>query len=257
MRITNIKEPLHSSVNSIMKYWSNLPYSNILIPNPEYFDKKVIWFKHARTAGTSLKTVFHRKKLFFLNGFDPRDNKGNMLSVNDFTLSTDREIIDKYYKFTIVRNPFDRLVSAWKWAKTNTARGLGPFGMDSFENFIKNEIVDKDDNITNSHWEHQCSSLVNPHGKNLMVDYIGRFEKIEESINHILRIMGIYEEWNYKDLPVVNKSLKYELIRCKYPLSSDYSKWTPPYYREYYTRETRKIVTNIYKKDLELLNYKF
>ena len=82
-----------------------------------------------------------------------------------------QEMFDKYYKFAFVRNPFDWLVSLYFYIKQSTGHHLNSAVSDmEFPKFIE-WYIDKNP-------EKQIDFLINPDKKTLIVNYIGRFEKL-------------------------------------------------------------------------------
>ena len=65
-------------------------------------------------------------------------------------------------------------------------------------------------------------------------DFIGRFENLESDVKSICKKLNV----DYKDFPYENKT-----NRTKYT--------------DYYDNETANIVYNLFKKDIESLNYKY
>lgn len=110
-----------------------------------------------------------------------------------------------YFKFTIVRNPWSRLVSCYK-SKIRAADYSGPgvingvakpllicsdkfFGGMSFEAFV-DVVCSISDADADNHFRSQLYQLVGPDG-NLMVDYIGKLEMLGMSLNEITQASGI------------------------------------------------------------------
>ena len=67
----------------------------------------------------------------------------------------------------------------------------------------------------------------------ISVDYLLRFESLDQDFNYLCDKLKIDAK-----LPKINSS------------SHDY-------YKTYYNEETKKIVRNLFKKDIELFNYEF
>ena len=141
------------------------------------------------------------------------------------------DIFKSFFKFTVVRNPWDKLVSEYTYI-TNTSRekyiikrlGLSTAGV-SFSEFA--EAVCK-------------RKIFHPHlfSQSLIVgdslDFIGRFENLQEDFNIVCNKIGIPR----KQLPHKNKS-KHK------------------HYTEYYDKETKQIVSEKYAKDIEQFGYEF
>lgn len=145
----------------------------------------------------------------------------------------------RYYKFTFVRNPWDRLVSTFFFLKNGgltekdrvwAQEHLEQF--DSFDAFVKGWLTEE--NINNSlHFQHQYGFLEDEKGT-IAVDFIGRFENIEEDFKIITDKLNIK-----RTLKKTNTSKRKED------------------YRAYYNQETKAKVGIIYKRDIELFNYEF
>lgn len=149
------------------------------------------------------------------------------------------------FKFSFVRNPWDRLVS-W-WSLIDNARPYVDPGhppnkffdyvlthAHSFEEFLlrcDDEIIDSDGrkNI----FRNQLDYLVDDDGT-VIVDFIGRFERLQDDFDEVSRRLG---------LPPV-----------KLPRTNG-SEHAP--YTEYYTPITAEIVAERYARDIEQFAYRF
>ena len=149
---------------------------------------------------------------------------------------------NNYFKFSFVRNPYDKIVSEYKWF-TNTeheypVKRVKDFykGVD-FKTFLKIFT-----NWPKSKSNHNPNKGDYYHGLDYMhilqpinqMSYIGRFENLQEDFNIICNRIGITQQ----QLPH-----KYKTIH--------------KHYTEYYDDETRQIVAERYAKDIEYFGYKF
>ncbi len=135
-----------------------------------------------------------------------------------------------YFKFAFVRNPWDRAVSCYldkvKRKRMDFYRKCYDKDFEYFINFIKR----KDLRFCDRHIKLQC--LIFPMKG---VDFIGRFENFEEDLKFVLNKLGI----NISEVPRLNAGKKGEN------------------YISYYNDETKRIIEEKYKKDIELFGYKF
>ena len=150
---------------------------------------KFIYMKPAKTAGTSI----YRHWLKGLNAKDIFNRKDDPLEYMDWWKNTSNEtMMTEYFKFVFVRNPFERLVSAYthlhnsqtahgtKWLKipdsdwpddytrvcqieedlrpgyaaghTHYLHTMAP----TFKTFVKYHLLDSNGQVTNIHWLPQC-----------------------------------------------------------------------------------------------------
>jgi len=164
---------------------------------------------------------------------------GSHRKIVDYKKVFSRSTFKRYYKFSFVRNPWDRVVSTFFFLKNGgltekdrvwAEKHLAPFG--TFDAFVKGWL--KEENINNSlHFQHQHVFLEDEKGK-IAVDFIGRFENIDEDFKIITDKLGI------------NRILK-----------KTNTSQRKKNYRDYYDEETKEIVNEVYKKDIQLFNYGF
>jgi hypothetical protein len=144
----------------------------------------------------------------------------------------------EYFKFTFVRNPWDRLLSAYMflkkgglnemdraWAETH----LAPF--ETFDQFVL-EWVNEENVWSWVHFIPQHHFICDTQGV-VKMDFVGRQESIREDFDVVKQRLSIDIE-----LPVLNKT------RARS-------------HHGYYTEETREIVSRVYARDIELFDYYF
>lgn len=144
----------------------------------------------------------------------------------------------RYFKFTIVRNPWDRLYSAWRFLKSGglnrkdrewAAQNLSPYP--DFESFV-GKWLSPDSLHEYMHFYPQ-SDFLRVNGKHFPIDFVGRFENLEEDFQFICRKLSIESS-----LQLLNRS-------------------SPVDYREAYTDEMREVVADVYVEDIDTFSYTF
>jgi hypothetical protein len=129
-----------------------------------------------------------------------------------------------YQKFTVIRNPWDRIVSDFFYCKK--------------ENYVSTEASFRDEVIYNKdnkiRWKQPCYDWLELNGK-IAVENILRFENLNNDFIEMCKQLGLPEGIK---LPHLNKT-KHK------------------HYTEYYDDETRQIVAEKYAKDIEYFNYEF
>jgi hypothetical protein len=146
--------------------------------------------------------------------------------------------ISSYFKFTFVRNPWDRLVSAFHFLKAGgfgpndrawAARELAPF--DDFGTFVHEWVTPE--NIRK--WFHfrPQSDYIFDQRRKVPIDFIGLVENMESDFRHVA-------------------------ARVKPDASIAHTnKSSHRSYLEYYDDSTRQIVEEVYSDDVRALGYSF
>ncbi len=144
------------------------------------------------------------------------------------------------FVFAFVRNPWDRIVSAFYYLlaggtnKLDLAAGRRLRGLSGgdFKRFVG--VCEEDrDILVQTHLRPQHEWLCD-RGGNLHADFVGRFESLEMDFGRACAAMGL----PVRELPHVNRS-----------------EHRP--YREHYDASTRDAVARIYERDIELFGYRF
>lgn len=144
------------------------------------------------------------------------------------------EVFEKLFKFAFVRNPWDLQVSSWHHIRRERPHLLK--GIEDFSTFIRWKLDPErpyqyhiDTSI-----ELQSDYLKDLSGR-IIVDFIGRYENLQEDFNQVCRTIGIAP----KQLPHKRQAKD----------RSDY--------RKYYTDEIAELVAQRFKPDIEAFGYTF
>lgn len=148
---------------------------------------------------------------------------------NNLTVSQNQ--YQTYFKFVFVRNPWDRVYSAYKNIMNDRShREFYHFNKNlSFNDFVVNHM--QNNYLTRPHWHY----IVDFNG-DVAVDFIGRFENLSEDYKHVCN-----------QLKIPNAILPHK-IKSKYSNIS---------YKDAYNEKTKRAVAVYYKKDIELFKYEF
>jgi hypothetical protein len=131
---------------------------------------------------------------------------------------------DTYYKFCFIRNPYDKIVSAWNH--------VDRFNI-PFKNFLN--LINKCNDVEYMHvFLPQVRNILDEKGK-INIDYIGKFETLEEDFQKILKNIGIKNI-----IHDVNKQM---------------NKRNHDFFYKYYDQDVLNKVNFLLKEDFELLNY--
>ncbi len=147
----------------------------------------------------------------------------------------------KYISFSVVRNPFDRVVRNFQDARRNDSywdSAISPTESRYEEKTLKDksfrETVDLLDELEHGGWEEQHNFITN--GSDVVVvDKVIKYENLEKELNTLFS----------------NSFKNSKLSKLKKKKSRERS------YRVFYDEETKEKVKEKYKKDFELFNYSF
>lgn len=166
----------------------------------------------------------------------------NLLGVTVFSHVSIKWFPDHYFSFSFVRNPWDRVVSAFFFLNQGGDNLLDKFNSfiylskyeGQFTRFVKGELADNSPTIFHQmHFRPQYKYICDESG-NVSVDFLGKYENLEEDLGRLFDKLDL----SLNRMPHLNQS-----------------KHKP--YKDYYNESTREIVRRAYRKDIELFNYSF
>ena len=93
-----------------------------------------------------------------------------------------------YYKFTFIRNPYDRMISGWN--HMNKDRGNRNVPKIPFDQYVTMKGIVSDMEYIHT-FMNQAQHIMNER-RELVVNFIGHFERLEEDFDKVLTHLGIY-----------------------------------------------------------------
>jgi len=227
-------EKLHYKGTSLKKQYlrdsDSLSFKIKNILNKLNVNRKDFLFIHIpKVAGSSIEKALYGTKGKVTHKLAIEHRKEN------------ENLFEKKFKFGFVRNPYDRFISAYEYLRQGgrndfdrswSEKYLLPYkSFDDFVLSLENEDI-RQKIINWIHFKPQYL-FVCDEKKNLIVNFIGKYENLEEDFNLIQKRLGLSIK-----LPYENKT----------PTRKDF--------KIYFNDKTKKIIEDIYKDDFELFDYK-
>ena len=171
-------------------------------------EHKTIFIHIPKNAGTSIEEYFGNESF--------RIQPSKHADIHEIKTKF-KNSYNNYRKFTIIRNPYDKMVSWYFYLKKN----LGSYDIIEFNEWIKDPSKFWHANDPISFLKPQCNWIDNT------VEII-KFENLNKELNNFFN----------KDiqLPITNKS-------------------NHKYYEDYYNKDSANIIYNRYIKDFKQFNY--
>jgi hypothetical protein len=140
---------------------------------------------------------------------------------------------DRRFKFAFVRNPFDRVVSQYHYRVKTGQSGLGDRPV-AFEEWVSLAYGARAAPYYNAEMMFMPQvRWVRDDAGNDLLDFVGRFERLEDDFARVARVVGVDAT-----LPHLKRS-------------------SHEPYRGYYSDETRALVADRYRDDLDAFGYEF
>ena len=149
------------------------------------------------------------------------------ITADDYKILVGEKIFNKFFKFSVIRNPYDRVYSSFKRNST-----IDDVTFYDFEKWLMY--------LTSMDWKKKgVRGVLGSHydwlGNPPLVDYIIRYEDFEKGWKHVCAKLGI-------------KNTISKVNIGEYNLRG---------YKKYHTKKTIEIVQHYFKKDLEEFKYDF
>jgi hypothetical protein len=194
------------------------------------FDNRRAIFVHIpKTGGISVSTALFGNLA------------GGHTRISEYRNIFDEKEFNQYYKFTFVRNPWDRLYSAYCFLKAgginedDSAWSVSHLSnIDTFEAFVMH-FLNEDIIYTEVHLVPQYKFICDENGQTL-VDFIGRFENIENDFNVIAKKIAPGAKLAHMNSSTKNRATNTNTI---------------------FTQAMRDKVAILYARDIELFGYQF
>jgi len=228
--------------------------------------RKFIWLKNAKVAGTSMYRGIMKREILDLVSYKDNPTEFDQWWDN----LTDRKL-KKYFKFTFVRNPFDRLVSAFSHIiiegtvngyhidmdlievggvedRIVNERGVLDTKFDHmyllFSLFIMRVLPDYDINKKSVHWMPQ--NILSHYNKKPIVDFIGKYENLANDWRYVADKIQVNTT-----LPFVSSS-KSQKVTNKTRQEMHKVHWKG----YYFSNEIVSAILDYYPEDFDLLGYR-
>ena len=201
---------------------------NIFRRYPHWAMKECIFIHIPKVAGTSINEAIYGRTL---GHYSAQTIKARF-----------PRLYERCFVFSFVRNPWDRAVSAYRFAKKGRTETMGVRNpsqyqipeFESFERFVIEWLSCRDTSQLDYIFQPQHHFVTDRHGV-VMVDFLGRFENLDS------------------DIAVVNERLGREIVLPRINVTCR----SPGYVSEYKSQELIDLVGEIYQEDIHMFKYEF
>lgn len=206
---------------------------------PNIDDAKITFIRIPKNASTSLYSFFGSNNAI-RNEYLPADNDTylNIFESSHCSISGATDLLGDGILsnpvLAVVRNPYERLLSMYFFAKKYNLASIYDVDIKSFDGFVRDFF--KLSGFKNFfHAMSQCEYIYHNDMINITVV---RFEQLDDGISKFIESNGLTDHFNSSEIPKLN--------------STNHN-----HYSDYYSAESRDIVQEMWNYDLENFNYSF
>jgi hypothetical protein len=198
-------------------------------------DKKAIFIHINRCAGNSVEALLRQFVLDKKYGITHDRYSPKHLNAREHMEFLGRDVYESFFSFTIVRNPWDKMVSYWKLQKQHKDKSKSYVRGMTFPDWMKSDFmlrVNRQDQYTLRKYSNQYDWLVDEKG-NICVDFVAKFENLRNDWRVIAKQLYVTPA-----LPHLNRT-------------------EHRHYSHYYDEECIEIVARLFAKDIAYFGYHF
>ena len=141
------------------------------------------------------------------------------------------DIFENFYKFAVIRNPFDTIVSHYYWQ--NTKNMNEKIKLISFNEILK----DLESNKFPQYGLLNLNKLMDRNYNEILCNKVIKYEDLDKELSNVFNKLGI--NFNGK-LKILKKKMK-----------------NRKHYKNFFNKDSQKLISDIFWKEIEMFNYSF
>lgn len=168
-------------------------------------------------------------------------SKEKHLTLEEYSLKYN---LNNYYKFSIVRNPWSKMLSWYHYHRgmaNNKKYDFKQWLSEVISNKCTNNMCSRDKSFERRHFCNQIDSLTIK-GEYSM-DFVGVFSNLTVDFRNVCNALSVEN----KELPLLNPNAGASTNNRSFNLD----------YRRFYDKESEELVRRAFHKDIEYFNFKF